>query len=274
MIGSNSRTISVLMAVYNEKEDFLKKSVESVLSQTFNDFEFIILDDCSTNENCRKILEKYKNTDGRIRVIRNEKNIGLTKSLNKGLDICEGKYVARIDSDDLADPHRLEKQLEFMENNPKFVLCGSWSLNINEKDEIIGEKKLYTDYKEIKKKLLYFNFFTHSSLFFRKDIAKEVGGYSEDVKKSQDYDFILKMSARYPIANIPLFLCYYRENPGSISANNKKKQEWYGLIARWRAIAKYGYPKIYFFKIIPAVVYFLFVPHFVEKIIFKILWQK
>lgn len=274
MEENREKMITVLMSVYNEKETFLKRSINSILHQTFADFEFIILDDCSTDENCREILEKYKDKDGRIRLMRNEKNIGLTKSLNKGLGICEGKYIARIDGDDLADPYRLEKQLEFMENNPKFVLCGSWSLNINEKDEVIGEKRLYTEYGEIRKNLLYFNFFTHSSLFFKRDAALEAGGYSEDIKKAQDYDFILKMSARHPIANIPQFLCSYRISAGSISSKSKKRQEWWALVARWRAVTKYGYPKVYIFKIIPAVFYFLFVPHFIEKIIFKFLWQK
>jgi len=262
------------MSVYNEQAHFLKKSIDSILNQTFSNFEFLIINDGSAKQECIDLLEEYANKDSRIRLLRNENNLGLTESLNNGLRKTRGKYIARIDSDDIADSRRLEKQLQFMENNPEYALCGSWAKIINERSELIGEKNFYTTYEEIKKKILYFNFFTHSSLFFRKAIVLENGGYSDKIKKAQDYDLILKLSAKYPIANIPEFLCLHRTHPESISSKGKKKQEWYALVARLRALLFYGHPKIYLFKIIPAVFYFLLVPYFVEKIIFKLVWKK
>ena len=269
----NKPKISVLMSVYDEKESYLKESIESILNQTFSDFEFIIINDGSTEKKCLDILDEYEKNNDRIKLIRNEKNLGLTKSLNKGIVLAQGKYIARIDSDDIADIHRLEKQLDFMEKNPACALCGSWSHIIDENSNIIGEKKFHTEYEKIRKNLLFFNFFTHSSLFFRKEIIEKLGGYDEKIKKAQDYDLILKISARHIVANIPKFLCFNRQWPESITSKTKKKQEWYAIKARWHAIWSYGYPKIYFFKIIPSILYFLFVPHFIEKRLFKLLWK-
>lgn len=270
---TNKVKISVLMSACNEKESYLKRAIESILHQTFSNFEFIIVNDGSAEKKCGKILEEYAKKDSRIVLIKNEKNLGLTKSLNKGISVAKGEYIARIDSDDIADIYRLEKQLKFMENNQTCVLCGSWSYIINKNANIIGEKKFFTDYKKIKKNLLYFNFFTHSSLFFRKNIIEKLGGYNEKIKKAQDYDLILKISAKYQVENIPEFLCFNRSHCGSITSETKKKQEWYAIKARWNAIWKYGYPKMYFYKIIPSVFYFLFVPHFIEKQLFKLLWK-
>lgn len=270
----NDKKITVLMSVFNEKTDFLKKSIESILAQTYKNFEFLIINDGSASWETIKVLNEYARQDSRIKLLVNEKNMGLSKSLNRGMGDAQGEYIARIDSDDMAHSTRLEKQLQFMENNIGYALCGSWSYIINEENEIIGQKKFSSDYVKIKRGILYFNFFTHSSLFFKKNLILENDGYDEKIKKAQDYDLILKISGKYPIANIPEFLCFHRVHEKSISAKGKKKQEWYGLIARWRAIFKYGYPATNCLKIIPAIIYFLFVPYFAEKFIFKFLWQK
>lgn len=262
------------MPVYNEKKDFLKNSIESILNQSLKDFEFLIIDDGSNDESCLSTLEIYAKKDPRITLIHNKQNIGLTKTLNKGLRLASGKLIARADSDDLSHKGRLEKQLHFMQQNPDYALCGSWANIINDKDEKIGIKKFHSTYEDIRKNILLFNFFTHSSLFFKKDTVLELGGYDETMLKAQDYDLLLKIIGRNKVANIPEFLCSHRIQNDSISAQNKKRQEWYGLIARFRAITKYGFPKAYFFKTIPSLFYFLFVPHFIEKQIFKILWKK
>jgi len=262
------------MSAYNEKESYLKEAVKSILNQTFGNFEFIIINDGSDRPYLQEMFSQFEKQDERIKVYNNNINLGLTASLNKALALAKGKYIARIDSDDIADSHRLGKQLEFMENNPSHALCGSWSYFIDQNGKIIGEKKSPIDYEKIKKRLVLFNFFTHSSLFFQRDIAISMGGYSEYLKKAQDYDFILKISAKYPIAIIPEFLCSNRLHPESISSKSKKAQEWCAIKARWNAIFKYGYPKIYFLKIIPSVFYFLFIPCFIEKFIFKLLRQK
>ena len=115
-------SISVVMPIYNTPVSFLKEAVESILNQTFSDFEFIIIDDGSANE-VKEYLEGL--TDPRIRIIRNEKNLGITKSLNIGFHAAKGKYIARMDSDDVSLSERFEKQFMFMETHPDVIMCGT-----------------------------------------------------------------------------------------------------------------------------------------------------
>ena len=135
--------ITVLMPVYNG-EKYLKESIESILKQTFRDFEFLIINDTSTDES-EKIIRSFK--DSRIKLIKNEKNIGLTKSLNKGLDLAKGEYMARMDADDISLPKRLEIQVAFMDKNPKIGVIGAWA-------KVIGESnkkyiKTYSNFEKI-----------------------------------------------------------------------------------------------------------------------------
>lgn len=257
------------MSVYNEDETYLRQSIESILSQSFRDFEFIIMDDGPEFSHVKDILTQYETQDTRISVHTNETNLGLTKSLNTALGLATGKYIARLDSDDLAHPDRLKKQFEFMETNPRHALCGTWAVLIDEHGKKTGEKKSPTGYQDIKKKLLFYNFFTHSSFFFRRDIVHSLGNYSTAIKKAQDYDLLLKVSAKHPVAVLPEFLTLHRVHGKSISARSKKNQEWYGLEARWHAFSRYGYPLTDAWKIVPAAFYFFFIPHFLEEKI----WQ-
>jgi glycosyltransferase involved in cell wall biosynthesis len=111
-VADGSNPVSVLMSVHNE-DDFLVRAIDSILNQTFRNFEFIIIDDGSTNERTQAILRSIR--DERVLLVRNEKNIGLTRCLNRGLELAHRKYVARMDADDVSDPKRLECQLRFME---------------------------------------------------------------------------------------------------------------------------------------------------------------
>lgn len=272
-------TITVLMPVYNEEARYLRKSIESILHQTFRFFEFLIIDDGSDNENCVNILKEYAVKDGRIRIIHRGRpknivgNTGITGALNLGLKEARGKYLARIDSDDFADNKRLEIQYEFLENNPDFVLCGTWCRIVDSDDNVIGEKRGYSDYNKIKKNILSTNYFTHSTLFFKKSVILDLGGYNKKMIKAQDYDLLLKIASRYKIKNISQFLSYYRINNRSISFSNNKLQEKYALIARLNALRFYKYPKIYCLKLIRPLVFYLFVPLFIKKLLMKLLWK-
>lgn len=271
--------ITVLMPVYNEKERYLKKSIESILQQTFSNFEFIIINDGSDNKRCIDILQEYANRDARIKLINYKRsrntfgNTGVTAVLNFGLEEARGKYVARIDSDDFADKERFSTQLDFMENNPDFALCGTWGKVVNKDDAIIGEKKGYSEYDEIKKKIISINHFTHSTLFFNKDTVLSIGGYNNQMIKAQDYDLLLKIIPRYKVRIIPEFLSYYRANDDSISFSNNKLQEKYAMRARLNALRFYGYPNIYYLKLIRPMIFYLFIPSFVKKILMKMLWK-
>jgi len=222
--------ITVLMSVYNGR-GHLREAIESILTQTFKDFEFLIIDDAST-DNSREIIKKYP-----VKLIINEKNLGLTKSLNKGLKQAQGKYIARMDADDIASPYRLEKQFYFMEEHKDIVLCGSLGWIINEKGEVIGKKNVETE--NIKKKLLFNNQFIHSSLFFK----KELGFYNESFERAQDYEFVLRIASKYKVANLKEKLISWRKSENSLSFSSKKQQKC-ALKARWWAITKYNYPAL------------------------------
>ena len=118
--------VTVLMPVYN-CEKYLRESIESILNQTFKDFEFLIINDGSSDKSA-EIVESYN--DNRINFVQNEKNIGLAASLNRGLDIAKGEYIARMDADDISLPERLEKQVRFMETNPQIGICGQLDKNL------------------------------------------------------------------------------------------------------------------------------------------------
>lgn len=265
--------ITVLMSVLDEDKNFLKTAIESILHQTYNRFEFLIIDDGSTNKACRNLLNNYVLEDTRVRLITNENNLGLTASLNLGVQHANGKYIARIDSNDIAHPTRLAKQLDFMEKHPAYALCGSWAYLINEDDEIVGKKELFTSYEAIRKHILNFNIFTHSSLFFKKDTIVNKGGYTPTMKKAQDYDLILKLAAKHPIANLSELLCFYRISPKSISEAQYKKQESFAVKARLRAITHYGYGIHEVFKIILPLLSLFLIPTALKKYLISFSWH-
>ena len=236
-----SPKVSVLMSAYNA-ENFIETAIKDIFSQSFKDFECVIVDDGST-DNTSKIIEQYKKKDSRVPIITNKKNIGLTRSLNVGLSQCQGDYVARLDADDICYKDRLEVQYRFMESHQNIALCGSMAQYIDECGKKIGEKNLPTDYVGIKRKLLFNNQFVHSSLFIRKSILDREGGYNDSFKTSQDYELVLRIASKYQVANVSERLVYWRVGRNSVSWSSKR-QEWDAVRARWWGITKYGYPKL------------------------------
>lgn len=237
MQKNDNPKVSVIMATYNS-EKFLAEAIESILNQTFKDFEFIILDDCSS-DNSAKILEKYKNQDNRIILVNNPQNIGLTKSLNIGLKMARGQYIARMDADDVSLFNRLELQYEFLENNSEIFLIGSSSYNIDEMGKIIKVTKNTSDYRAIKNNLYFKNCIVHSSIMFK----NEQFLYREKFVYSQDYDFYLYLLlAGKNLSNINQPLIKHRINPNAISSSKNAKQKLFSLIAKefYQQRLKYG----------------------------------
>lgn len=161
---SNVPRISVVMSVYNG-EKYLRESIESILNQTFSDFEFIVANDGST-DNTPQILEEYKNRDSRIKIIQQE-NIGLTKSLNKAINLANGEYIARQDVDDLSLPERLERQMKLFREKSNIDLIASWYYIIDGEGKVNLERKL-PDSKRVKKLLPFENLICHTSVMFKK----------------------------------------------------------------------------------------------------------
>jgi len=217
--------ISVIMSVHNG-EAYLKDAVESVLSQTYKDFEFIVVDDASTDSSL-KILESYPS----IKIVRNEKNIGLTKSLNHALSIAQGDYIARMDADDISLPHRLQVQKDFLDSHPSIVCVGSSLTIIDTKGNVVGTKQATTDSDLLMFYMILKNQIAHPSVMFRKDIILAAGGYDESVRYAQDYDLWSRlMNAGYTFSNINEPLIKYRIHGESITQGAKKEPAYQSAI--------------------------------------------
>lgn len=206
--------VSVLLSVYNG-EKYLRESIESILDQTFTDFEFIIINDGSTDAS-QRIISAYH--DPRIRIINNSSNVGLTKSLNRGLKLARGIYVARQDADDISEPQRLAKQVKFMNNNPDIVLLGTWYREIDAEGNFGDNVRLPSDQTELQWALLFYCPFVHSGVMFPRDtFLKKVGYYNEDFHYAMDHELWLRASRQQPITNFREYLVRYRQNPYSMT---------------------------------------------------------
>jgi len=212
--------ISVVMSAYNA-EKYIGETIQSVIKQTFTDFEFIIIDDGST-DNTKLIIDQFK--DQRIKY-HHFQNSGLAVSLNRGLKLAKGKYIARIDADDICYPNRLELQYSFMERNPDYVVCGSNLDVIDESGNYIYTFSLPSDDTDIRKKMFTENCFAHPSTFFRKKDAIEIGGYYEPIKQYfEDYMFFFHLIKLGKAYNFKTPLIRYRLSPGSISSRNRNRK--------------------------------------------------
>ena len=209
--------ISVVMPVYN-CEKYLSYSIESILSQSFKAFELIIVDDGSS-DNSMKIIQSYK--DKRVKVIDNQKNIGVTKSLNRAIHYSKGQYIARMDADDISLVDRLEKQFNFMENNPKVAVLGGGYQEIDSDGRLVNYIfKPPVDKRTIEHQLLFkkpfANPIVHPTAIIRRTALEDIGGYRVLFQTAQDYDLWLRTSEKYIIQNLDEILIYYRFHPDSI----------------------------------------------------------
>ena len=229
--------ISVVMSIHNEHPDRLKNAILHVLKQTYSNFEFIIINDGSQSY-IKDILESFK--DHRIKIINNEINLGLTKSLIKGIKEASGKYIARIDSDDFCQPERLEKQLTFMETNPEYVLCGSNYEEIFNKVKLPPKVKFITNYKNIQKSLSSFNPFAHSTLFFHKNAYNQIGGYNPSIKYAQDYDLNVRLLKIGRGENLNDILVVRNIDANCISIKKSRSQKLSALKTMTRAFILHG----------------------------------
>jgi len=230
---TNGPTISVVMAVYNG-EKYLRESVESILNQTFKNFEFVIINDGSSDRT-QEILESY--IDPRIILI-HRKHFGLTKSLNKGISLAKGKYISRQDADDISMPERLEKQISFLEEHKSVALLGTTVKIIDENGSLIHIRKYPSDSSSIKKGIKEDNCFCHGSVIFRKKHFFELGGYREIFSTAQDYDLWLRFAENFEVANLSTPLYTRRFNPLSVTLKNIVFQRRMGTFARHLASAR------------------------------------
>ncbi|MHB9035612.1 MAG: glycosyltransferase family 2 protein [Armatimonadota bacterium] len=197
--------VSVVMPVYNTAQ-YLPEAVDSILGQTLNNFEFLIIDDGST-DGSGEILDRCQESDNRIRVFHQE-NAGLAVSLNVGLRAAKGKYIARMDSDDISFPQRLAKQTAFMDAHPEVGVCGTAFKQFGDSS---GESWTMTDPEEIRSRLLFWPCLGHPTVMMRRELIVEKDlYYNADFKQAEDHELWLRFSAYCKLTNLPEVLLLYR----------------------------------------------------------------
>ena len=213
--------VSVLMPVYNAKSDEFRQAIESILNQTYTDFEFLIVNDGSTNDT-EDVVLSYD--DSRIRYVKNEKNEKIVASLNKGLSLCRGKYVARLDADDYSTLTRLEKQVEYMENYPNIGLLGTYYKRVYSGNEINKPTNLTEPTEPLDVKLFsrYIRgCIQHSSAMIRRSVLVENNlKYNRNCIHAEDIKLWSDMSYHCDLAVLPEVLSFYRTSEDGISRSN------------------------------------------------------
>lgn len=213
-----SPKVTVLMSVYNG-EKYLKEAIESILNQSFSDFEFLIFNDCSSDSS-RDIILSYN--DPRVVLIDNEKNIGLTKTLNKGITLAKGEYIARMDADDISHPERFMEQVKYLDKKTDVSVCGTWVQLLNEKEIVTLE----TEKNQIRVDLLCHSCLAHPSVMVRKSFFDRFSlRYNESLLYAQDYELWVKCSHNGTIENIDRPLLFYRRHGEQVSTQKKTLQK-------------------------------------------------
>ncbi|SDG23253.1 hypothetical protein SAMN05216584_10345 [Selenomonas sp. WCT3] len=216
--------ISVIMPCFREDETVLRKAIESILNQTYSDFELIIILDDPKNELLYRTVSEYRENDKRIRFYINKKNYGITKTLNRALSFAVGDYIARMDADDISKVTRLEKQLNFIEKHNLDLIGCDYEVIDNDGNFLYVNHNPITD-KKIKSVLQYRNCIAHPTYFARRHVFKILKGYVE-IEACEDYHFLLRaVMHNFRLGNLPDVGLSYRLSQNGISRKKEVKQE-------------------------------------------------
>jgi glycosyltransferase involved in cell wall biosynthesis len=235
-------TVSVVMSVYNS-ELYLAHALESILSQTFTDFELIVIDDGSTDGSA-EIL--HSTSDPRLRVVE-QNNAGLTRSLNRGFALAKGEYVARIDADDTCLPGRLAAQVAYMDQHQATVLLGTAYRHV----DLLRDRQvdIYPPREDeaLRRAMVSGNPFCHSSVMVRRAAVVKEGGYDESFPYLQDYELWSRLAQVGELANLPQILVSRRYHAASLSNDWRTELLRLSLFVRanWLAISRLGFPPVY-----------------------------
>jgi hypothetical protein len=223
--------VSVLMPVWNA-ERYLASAIESILTQTFSDFELVIIDDGSTDRTPIVIRDYH---DHRIRRVDNEKNIGITKSLNFGLETVRGEYVARMDADDISSPQRLTRQVECLDANPHVALVTSRASKVDARGARLDVIQTPLTSDILRRRLRIGNCIAHGSVMMRTEAIRLLGGYDESMERAQDYDLWLRLSEKHDLMCLPETLYAWREHEHSVGGRGLAEQQEFAERARLAA---------------------------------------
>lgn len=231
--------VSIIMGVYNGQQK-VSEAIQSVLNQTYEDWEFIICDDCSSDET-RKVLEEWQKREPRIRILCNAENRKLAATLNRCLSIAKGSYIARMDDDDYSYPERLEEQVEFLDKHPEFGFVSSLVDCFDGTD--IVKNRFYRKAEPQKEDFLSGTQFVHPATVFRKEILEAAGGYREtkETRRTEDYDLFMRLYALgYKGYNIQKPLLRYYVAPQAMQTKRKYIYRIDEAKVRWRGFQALG----------------------------------
>lgn len=213
--------ISVLMPVYNTPENYLREAVESILAQTCADFEFLILNDASTDDNVEKVINSYD--DKRIRYWQNDRNLGISLSRNKLIGLSRGEYLAVFDHDDVSLPERLEKQAAFLDAHPEVGVVGCWYRILGTENKV---SRFPAEDAEIKEIMVNSCCICHPASMIRRSVLVEHNiGYENDYTPAEDYALWCRLLSKTRFANLPEVLFAYRNHEGNTSHLQRKMRD-------------------------------------------------
>jgi|SRR5688500_17785348 len=223
--------VTVLMPVYNG-EKYLREAIDSILTQTLTNFEFLIIDDGS-KDNSIEIINSYK--DPRIKLVKNETNLGISKTLNRGIELAAAELIARMDADDISYPSRLQKQYDYFTSNPECALLSTWAKTINEKNEHVRTEKY-------RSRLHYYNltfecWMYHPTVMYTRSAVMEVGMYN--IPYAEDFELFWQLSRKFKIACLEEVLVDYRITSQSLHQVLRKKE--YDETMDWQLIRNIHY---------------------------------
>jgi glycosyltransferase involved in cell wall biosynthesis len=239
------KLVSIILPTYNGAQR-IERAIQSVFDQSFTLWELLVINDGSTDAT-REIVEGFVNKDPRIRYLKNEKNLGVQQSLNKGIALSAGEYIARIDDDDAwIDKNKLKRQVAFLEDNADHVLVGTGVVVVDAEGKELFNYLLPTTDEAIRENMLSKNCFAHSSVLFRRIAVMHAGGYSEakEALHIEDYDLWLKLGLSGKLANLPVYGIKWALRRNSLSSHHKIEQfrKSISLIRKYKAI----YPNYFF----------------------------
>lgn len=239
--GSSDSTVpqvSVIMSAYNA-ERFIAQAIESILAQTFGDFELIIVNDGS-RDTTQEIIERYARQDRRIAPQSLPHNAGINHARNVGLSLANGTYIALMDADDISLPERFEKQVRFLDRHPEVGIVGGAMIIVDENNIPIGERRYPTNDASIRQRLFYYCPFCHPCIMVRKNVVLLTGSYDVQYRGTADYDLFFRIGMMTRFANLDDVLLHYRVSPGSYSVLQKKRMEMETIAIRRKYFKTYG----------------------------------
>lgn len=231
---SDNPLVSVLITTYNS-EKYIKDALESILNQTYSNLEIVIIDDASI-DNTLEIIQSFK--DKRIKLFVNEKNLGVSENMNKGIKLSHGKYLAVMDSDDWSYPYRIEEEVKLMEENPEVVLCSGYMDVCDENLKFKNTRTYPTTDKEIRRAIVRYNPISHPASMWRMSALLKTTLYNV----GRDYDLVVRISEFGAYQNLPKPLIKYRVRKESETGKGIRQTQWYSFYIQMKAHFEHGFP--------------------------------